>query len=63
MLYPSPEFVEAGKFKLLRAILKEKGSQDYATYYANKVQLENQESHIHAINFGALAMVSGIKAE
>lgn len=32
--FPSPEFQEAGKFKMLRDILKEKGSIEYSDFYS-----------------------------
>jgi len=69
--YPSPEYLEAGKFKLLRDILKEKGSSDYAAYYLKKHNGGCEEGSaaegvipkVLMLNFGALAMVSGVKAE
>jgi hypothetical protein len=35
--YPSPEFLDAGKFKLLRETLRDKGTCEYASYYAKKM--------------------------
>lgn len=68
--YPSPEYLEAGKFKLLREILKEKGSQDYLRFYNSKVESVTRGETasvegrpIVSLNFGAIAMVSGVKAE
>ena len=36
VFYPSPDYLDAGKFKLPREMLKDKGSQDYAKFYASK---------------------------
>lgn len=40
---PSPEYLEAGKFKLPRAVLREKGADSYASFYQKKLQ-NNQGS-------------------
>lgn len=35
--FPSPEFLEAGKFRLLRETLREKGSGEYSGLYLKKM--------------------------
>ena len=35
--YPSPEYLEAGKFKLDRRTLKEKGVDTYSEFYTKKL--------------------------
>ena len=40
--YPSPEFLDAGKFKLLRDTLREKGNNEYSQLY-NKKMGKNEE--------------------
>ena len=57
--YPTVQFLEAGKFKLPRDILKQKGNDDYAKLYQDKTA----EQDLMLLNFGALAIVSGIKQD
>jgi hypothetical protein len=67
VFYPSPEYLDAGKFKLSREMLREKGSDDYSKYYSAKVSGEVNDKAtqppIISLNFGALAIVSGVKSE
>ena len=57
----SPEYLEAGKFRLPRDVLKEKGSEDYSKFYEKITGC--QEGEMPVLNFGAIAIVSGLKAD
>lgn len=59
LYYPSKDYLEAGKFKLSRSILKEKGDQEYEALYANVLASEQ----LISVNFGSIAIVCGVKSE
>jgi hypothetical protein len=60
--YPSIEYLEAGKYKLPKSILRQKGeSKDYATFYSGVVQ-QNSDNTVK-LNFGSIGIVCGVKAE
>ena len=60
VFYPSCEYLEAGKYKLPKSILKEKGERDYASFYASL--LEKYVDNVK-LNFGSIGIVCGIKAD
>lgn len=43
VFYPSPEFLDAGKFKLSRDMLKDKGADEYSKFYAAKIGVGNAD--------------------
>lgn len=59
--YPSVEYLDAGKFKLPKAILKEKGEREYAAMYS--AILEKHKDNMVKLNFGSIGIVCGAKAE
>jgi hypothetical protein len=61
IFYPSFEYLDAGKYKLPKNILKEKGEKDYASFYASLG--EKYAENVVKLNFGSIGIVCGIKAE
>lgn len=63
---PTPDFLEAGKFKLPRNVLKDKGSDEYHKYYSSKVEKQTAaegQSQLSIVNYASLAFVCGLKSE
>lgn len=61
IFYPSVEYLDAGKYKLPKSILKEKGERDYASFYPSIEQ--KFSDNMVKLNFGSIGIVCGIKAE
>ena len=60
VFYPSVEYLEAGKYKLSKSVLKEKGDRDYATFYTS---LQEKYDDSVKLNFGSIGIVCGIKPD